>query len=78
MGARARASVLLLSSLTAVLVLGFKLYPLDFLVQDGQIRVEALVRQIIVRRGVGLKFTAVRDADVAHLSALRDRLARSS
>ena len=51
---------------------------LDFLVQEGQIRAEAVVRHVNSGRGVGLKFTAVRDGDRPHLAALLNRLTRSS
>lgn len=51
---------------------------LDFLVQEGQIRVEALVQHINSGRGVGLKFTTVRDGDLPHLAALLNRLTRAS
>jgi hypothetical protein len=50
---------------------------LDFLVQDGQIRAEAVVRHVNPRRGVGLKFTAVKEGDRPHLAALLNRLSRS-
>jgi hypothetical protein len=33
---------------------------LDFLVREGQIRVDAVVRRVKPSRGLGLKFTAVR------------------
>jgi len=49
---------------------------LDFLVQEGQIGVEALVRHTHSGRGVGVKFTAVRDGDRPHLGALLNRLMR--
>lgn len=51
---------------------------LDFLVQEGQIRVEALVQHVEFGRGVGLRFTTVRDGDLPHLAALLNRLTRSS
>ncbi len=51
---------------------------LDFLVQEGQIRAAAEVRHVNPGRGVGLKFTAVRDGDRPHLAALLNRLSRSS
>lgn len=35
----------------------------DFLVQEGQIRAEAVVRHVEPGRGVGLKFTALSDGD---------------
>ncbi len=50
---------------------------LDFLVQEGQIRAEALVQHIQSGRGVGLKFMAVRNGDLPHLAALLNRHTRS-
>jgi hypothetical protein len=47
---------------------------LDFLVQEGQIRAEAVVRHASPGRGLGLKFTAVTDKDRPHLAALFNRL----
>lgn len=47
---------------------------LDFLVQEGQIRVEAVVRHIEPANGLGLKFTAVTEHDSPHLAALLTRL----
>ena len=47
---------------------------LDFLVQEGQIRVNAVVRRVESSRGLGLKFTAVSEEDRPRLSALMDRL----
>ena len=51
---------------------------LDFLVQEGQIRAEAIVRHVDSGRGVGLKFTAIRDEDCSHLAALLNRVKQSS
>jgi len=51
---------------------------LDFLVHEGQIRADAVVRHISPGHGVGLRFTAVRDGDRSHLAALFNRLNRSS
>ena len=51
---------------------------LDFLVQEGQIRAEAVVRHVDSGRGVGLKFTAIRDEDCPHLAALLNRVKVSS
>jgi hypothetical protein len=51
---------------------------LDFLVQEGQIRAEAVVRHVHSGRGVGLKFTAVRNGDHLNLASLLNRLGRSS
>ena len=46
----------------------------DFLVQEGQIRADAVVRHVEPGRGLGLKFTAVSDADRPHFIALLNRL----
>jgi PilZ domain-containing protein len=46
----------------------------DFLVDEGQIRAEAVVRHVKPGRGLGLKFTALTDADRPHLGALMSRL----
>lgn len=46
---------------------------LDFLVQEGQIRAEAVVRHVEPGKGVGLKFTAVPEEDCPHLAALITR-----
>lgn len=47
---------------------------LDFLVQEGQVRAEAVVRHVKAGRGLGFKFTAVRDEDRSRLTALMTRL----
>jgi PilZ domain len=47
---------------------------LDFLVQEGQIRTEAIVRHIGPGSGLGFKFTAVTEQDSPHLAALLTRL----
>jgi hypothetical protein len=47
---------------------------LDFLVQEGQIRAEAIVRHIEPSHGLGLKFTTVAEQDWPHLAALLARL----
>jgi hypothetical protein len=47
---------------------------LDFLVQEGQIRAEAVVRHIEAGNGLGLKFTVVTEQDWPHLAALLSRL----
>lgn len=47
---------------------------LHFLVQEGQIRAEAVVRHAEEGRGLGLKFTALSDDDRPHLAALMSRL----
>jgi len=47
---------------------------LDFLVEEGQIRTEAIVRHNEPGNGLGFKFTAVTEQDSAHLAALLTRL----
>ena len=47
---------------------------LDFLVREGQIRVEAIVQHLIPNGGVGLKFTAITDRDCPNLVALMNRM----
>jgi hypothetical protein len=47
---------------------------LEFLVQEGQIRSEAVVRHVRTGHGLGLKFTALSDEDRPHLAALLSRL----
>jgi len=47
---------------------------LDFLVQEGQIRAEAVVRHAKPGRGLGLKFTALTEEDGPRLTALVTRL----
>jgi hypothetical protein len=51
---------------------------LDFLVQEGQIRAEAFVRHAEPGRGLGLRFTAVRNEDRLRLAELMNRLRLSS
>ena len=46
----------------------------DFLVEEGQIRAEAIVRHSEPGKGLGLKFTAVTEQDWPHLAALLARL----
>jgi hypothetical protein len=50
----------------------------DFLVCDGQIRAQAVIRHAIPRIGLGLKFTALVKEDRPHLAALMARLRSSS
>ena len=45
-----------------------------FLVEEGQIRAEAVVRHVKPGRGLGLKFTTVREEDRRHLADLMKRL----
>lgn len=47
---------------------------LDFLVQEGQIRAEAVVRHLAPGGGLGLKFTAITDKDCPQLVALLNRI----
>jgi PilZ domain len=47
---------------------------LDFLVQEGQIRAEAVVRHLVPSGGLGLKFTAITDKDCPNLVALLNRI----
>jgi hypothetical protein len=47
---------------------------IDFLVDEGQIRAEAIVRHIRPGNGLGLKFTALTDQDRPRLAALLRRL----
>ena len=46
---------------------------LDFLVSEGQIRADAVIRHVS-RGGLGLKFTALSDSDRPRLAALLRRL----
>src|SRR6516162_1159820 len=47
---------------------------IDFLVQEGQIRAEVVVRHAESDKGLGLKFSAIPQADRPHLAALLTRL----
>ena len=47
---------------------------LHFLVQEGQVRAEAIVRHIKPGQGLGLKFTALSEGDLPQLAALMTRL----
>ena len=51
---------------------------LEFLVQEGQIRADAVVRRVDPGHGLALKFTAVSDQDCPRLAALMNRLRHSS
>jgi hypothetical protein len=51
---------------------------LHFLVQEGQIRADAVIRHAKPGRGLGLRFTAVRNEDRQRLAELMKRLRRSS
>jgi hypothetical protein len=47
---------------------------LDLLVQEGQIRAEAVVRHVEPGHGLGMQFTAVAELDCADLAALMTRV----
>src|SRR5215813_14443900 len=47
---------------------------IDFLVQEGQIRAEGVVKHVEPGRGVGVKFTSVKEADHPILAALLMRV----
>ncbi len=47
---------------------------LSFLVREGQVRADAIVRHAIPGTGIGLKFRAVREEDRAYLAALMARI----
>jgi PilZ domain len=51
---------------------------IDFLVPEGQIRAEAVVRHVQPASGLGLKFTAMPEADRPRLGMLIARLRQSS
>jgi hypothetical protein len=51
---------------------------IDFLVQEGQIRGEAVVRHVKPTSGLGLKFTAMPKTDHPRLGMLITRLRHSS
>jgi hypothetical protein len=51
---------------------------LHFLVQEGQIRADAVVRHAEPGRGLGLRFTAVHNEDRLRLTELMRRLRGSS
>jgi hypothetical protein len=51
---------------------------LEFLVQEGQIRADSVVRRVEPGRGLGLKFTAVSDEDSPRLATLMNRLRQSA
>ena len=46
----------------------------DFLVGEGQIRAEAVVRHVVPGRGLGLKFIAVTEQDRRKFAALMRRV----
>lgn len=47
---------------------------LHFLVQEGQVRADAIVRHALPGTGIGLKFRAVREEDRQHLAAMMTRI----
>ena len=47
---------------------------LHFLVQEGQIRAEAVVRHVVSGRGLGVKFNALTSQDAPQLEQLLSRL----
>lgn len=51
---------------------------IDFLVSEGQIRADAIVRHVLAGRGLGFKFTAVTEQDRFKFAALMRRLRSSS
>ena len=46
---------------------------LDFLVQEGNIRVEAEVRHLVLSGGLGLKFTAISDPSLSKSSSATEQ-----
>jgi hypothetical protein len=51
---------------------------LEFLVQEGQIRADAVVKRVEPSLGLALKFTSVNQEDRARLAALMNRLRQPS
>lgn len=51
---------------------------IDFLVQEGQVRADAVVRHVEPASGVGLKFTAMPEGDRLRLGLLIARFRHSS
>jgi hypothetical protein len=51
---------------------------LEFLVQEGQIRAEAIVRRVELGHGLALKFTSVSEQDSPRLAMLIERMRQSS
>lgn len=49
---------------------------LDFLVDEGQVRADAVVRYVLPGTGLGLKFTAINEKDRVKLAGLLMRLRR--
>lgn len=55
-----------------------ELVRLHFLVQEGQIRAEAVVRHVIAGRGLGMKIESLSSQDAPQLKRLLSRLRESS
>jgi hypothetical protein len=55
-----------------------ELIRLHFLVQEGQIRAEAVVRHVIEGRGIGVKIESLSSQDAPQLRRLLSRLRESS
>jgi hypothetical protein len=55
-----------------------KVAKLNFLVGEGQIRADAMVRHVDPAKGIGLKFTAITGDDRPNLAALLTRLRSSA
>ena len=51
---------------------------LEFLVQEGQIRADSVVKRVEPGRGLALKFTAVSEQDRPRLAKLMVRLRQST
>ena len=47
---------------------------MSFLVREGQVRADAIVRHAVSGTGIGLKFRAVREKDRPYLAALMARI----
>jgi hypothetical protein len=47
---------------------------IHFCIHEGQIRTEGIVRHVVPGRGLGLRFTTMKEADRPHFIRLMDRL----
>jgi len=47
---------------------------IEFLIREGQIRAEAIVKHVEPGKGIGVKFTAVKESDHPILAALLNRV----
>jgi hypothetical protein len=47
---------------------------IEFLIREGQIRAEAIVKHVKPGKGIGVKFTAVKESDHQVLAALLNRV----